>query len=148
MKVSDSLRELSDLFVVGNGMKQGYFLTPTLFLIFLSMVLSNAFTDSTPEVWIKSRSGANLFNTSQLKSVRNTRDIPLCMLTFADDTTFKAHNLQDAQKIISNFLESVKAFGLKINPQKTEVMYQPSPGSHDIFQNMQIDDQVLTSKQI
>ena len=42
---------------------------------------------------------------------------------FADDTAFAAHNRQDTQEIITRFSRSAKAFGLKLNLKKTEVMY-------------------------
>ena len=53
---------------------------------------------------------------------------------FADDTAFVAHNHEDAEEIITRFSKSAKAFGLKINVKKTEFIYQPSPGYHDIGQ--------------
>ena len=62
----------------------------------------------------------------------------------ADDIAFEVHNHQDAQEIITRFSESAKAFGLKIDHKKTEVMYDPFPGFHDIGQDMQIEDQVQT----
>ena len=57
---------------------------------------------------------------------------------FADDTTFMALNHQDAQEIIICFSKSAKAFRLKINFKKTEVIFQPPIGSHDIDQDIQI----------
>ena len=68
MKVSVSLKELSKPFEDEYGVKQGCVLAPILFSIFLSMVLSDAFTDCNQEVWIQRRPGANLFNASQFKS--------------------------------------------------------------------------------
>ena len=51
MKVSVSLRgELSEPFEVRNRVKQGCLFAPTLFLIFVSMVLSDTVNDSTQEV--------------------------------------------------------------------------------------------------
>ena len=47
------------------------------------------------------------------------------VLTFADDTTLVVHNHQDVQEILFCFLKARKAFGLKINLNKTEVMYHP-----------------------
>ena len=51
-----------------------------------------------------------------------------------------AHNHQDAQEIITHFSKSVMAFGTKMN----KVMYQPPLGPHDMSQDIQIEDQVLT----
>ena len=63
-------------------------------------------------------------------------------LMFADNTVFMVHNHQGAQKII-NFSKSAKVIWLKINLKKTEIMYQPLLGSHDIGQDIQIQDQAL-----
>ena len=87
-------RELLKPFEVGNSVKPGCVLAPASFSIFLSMVLFDAFTDSTQEIRIPSRleSGVNLFNASQFKSTKKTRNIPVQKLIFADDTTFMAYN--------------------------------------------------------
>ena len=45
--------------------------------------------------------------------------------------TFMINNYQDEQEVITYFLKSVKAFGLKINLKKTEVMYQTPPEYHN-----------------
>ena len=55
---------------------------------------------------------------------------------FANDTAFMVSNYQDAQEIITHSLKSAKAFGLKIKPKKTKVMYQ---APHDICQDIQIE---------
>jgi hypothetical protein len=65
-------------------------------------------------------------------------------LMFADDTAFVAHTHSDAQDIIRRFACSAKAFGLKINIKKTEMMHQPVPGSNDDVQPIYIEDQELT----
>lgn len=62
---------------------------------------------------------------------------------FADDTAFIAHSFEDAQEIVTRFPDAAKAFGLKINVKKTEMMYQPIPGSNAEGLNIRIDNQVL-----
>ena len=59
---------------------------------------------------------------------------------FADDTAFVAHNHDDAQEIVSRFARSAQAFGLKINIKKTEMLYQPAPGSNDEGQSIYINN--------
>ena len=66
MKASVRFKELSKQFEVGNGVKQDYVLVQIPFYIF-----SDTFTDSTKKVWIQSRLGANLFNSSQFKSQKD-----------------------------------------------------------------------------
>ena len=64
---------------------------------------------------------------------------------FADDTAFVAHNHDDAQEIVSRFARSAQAFGLKINIKKTEMLYQPAPGSNDKGQSIYINNGQLAS---
>ena len=146
MKASVKLKgELSSQFQVNNGVKQGCVLAPTLFSIFLSVVLHHAFNDCNKGVWIQSRPGADLFNVNQYKSTTRTRRVLVRELMFADDTAFVAHNHDDAQEIVSRFARSAQAFGLKINIKKTEMLYQPAPGSDDEGQPIYIDNEQLAS---
>ena len=144
MNASVSMKgELSEPFRVENGVKQGCVLAPTLFSIYLSVVLHHAFSDFQRGVWIQTRPGADLFNITQFKSVRSTKRALVRELMFADDTAFVAHDHADAQEIISRFAQSAKQFGLKINIKKTEVMYQPPPGSSDAGGDIHIDGENL-----
>lgn len=148
MKASVKLKdELSDPFQVNNGVKQGCVLAPTLFSIFLSVVLDHAFQNCSRGVWIQTRPGADLFNVNQYKSITRTRKVLVRELMFADDTAFVAHSHDDAQEVVSCFARSAQAFGLKINIKKTEMLYQPAPGSHDNNQSrpIYINNEELTS---
>ena len=112
MKASVSLRgEPSEPFEVGNGLKQDCILISTQFLIFLSMVLSDAFIDSIKELWVQSRPEANLFNVSQVKSLNS--NVLVDYLMFVDDTDFLARSHQNLQEIITCFLKYPKEFELK-----------------------------------
>ena len=106
-------------------------LAPTLFSIFLSVVLHHAFNDYNKGVWIQSKPGADLFNVNQYKSTTRTGRVLVREFMFADDTAFVAHNHDDAQEIVSRFARSAQAFGLKMNIKKTEMLYQPAPESND-----------------
>ena len=97
--------ELSDAFELNNGVKQGCVLAPTLFSVFLSLVLHHVFTNHNREVWIQTQ-------------------------PFTDVTAFVTYTHQDTQEITTLFAEVAKAFELKININKTEVVYQPAPGCH------------------
>ena len=132
MKASVNLKgELSEPVEITNGVKQGCVLAPTLFSIYLTMVMNNAFDGYDKGVWIQTRLSADLFNVNQFKTSSRTNKILIRELMFADDTAFIAHYHQDAQKIITCFANSAKDFGLNINITKTEMMYQPPPGRHD-----------------
>ena len=115
MKASVSLRgELSEPFEVENRRKQDCVFAPTFFSIFLSMFLSDAFTDSTQGKWIQSRLESNLFNASRFLSARMIRNVLVRLLMFSEDTTFVKHNNQNSNEIITRLSKSVKIIrGLK-----------------------------------
>ena len=58
----------SDPFSIKNGVKKGFILAPTLFVIFFSLLLKYAFDDSEDGVYIYSRSNGGLFNLARLRS--------------------------------------------------------------------------------
>ena len=95
--------EVSESFSVTNGVKQGCVLAPTLFSIFLSAMLDDAFRDMGDGVYIQSRQSADLFNVALV-----------------------AHSAEQMQNIVDAFSNASKKFGLKINIKKTEVLYQPN----------------------
>ena len=81
-----------------------------------------------------------MLNVNQYKSTTRTRRVLVQEFMFADDTAVVAHNHDDAQEIVSRFARSAQAFGLKINIKKTEMLYQPAPGSNDEGQSIYINN--------
>lgn len=137
--------ELSEPFPVKNGVKQGCVLAPTLFSIFLSAVLDEAFSENRTGIYIQTRPGANLFNLAQFKARTRTKRSIIRELMFADDTALVAHTLGDIQEISTLFAKATKDFGLKINMRKTEVLYQPSPSTSSTHGIVNIEGSDLTS---
>lgn len=115
---------------VTNGVKQGYVLRPTLFSLYLSVMLEVAFEDSPEGVYIKTRKEANLFDITHFKSKTKTTTELVKDLPFADDSALVAHNSDDIQTLVNRFFNAAKDFSLKINIKKTECLYQ-----HLKFQN-------------
>ena len=60
--------EVSESFSGTNGVKQGCILAPTLFSIFLSAMLDEAFRDMGDGVYIQSRQSADLFNVAHFRA--------------------------------------------------------------------------------
>ena len=60
--------EISESFCVTNGVKQGCVLASTLFSIFLSAMLDEAFRDMEDGVYIQSRQSADLFNVAHFRA--------------------------------------------------------------------------------
>ena len=117
---------VSESFSVTNGVKQGCVLAPTLFSIFLSAMLDEAFRDMRDGVYIQSRQSADLFNVAHFRAKTKTTRILMRELLFADDSALVAHSAEEMQNIVDAFSNASKKFGLKINIKKTEVLYQPN----------------------
>ena len=83
-------------------------------------------------------------NEDILRAKRKVRDIVVHELQFADDCALVAHSLEDLQEITSHFVSAAKDFGLTIGLKKTEVLYQPAPGSIYVEPTVLIDDTHLS----
>ena len=60
--------KVSDTFAITNGVKQGCVLAPTIFSIFLSAMLEEAFRDMGDGVHIQSRQNADFFTVSHFRA--------------------------------------------------------------------------------
>ena len=118
--------EVSEPFSVTNGVKQGCVLAPTLFYIFISAMLDEAFRVMGDGIYIQSRQSADLFNVADCKPKTKTTRILMRELLFADDRALVAHSAEVMRKIVDAFSDASKKFGLKINVKKTEVLHQPN----------------------
>ena len=118
--------EVSDTFAITNGVKQGCVLAPTLFSIFLSAMLEEAFKDMGDGIYIQSRQNADLFTVAHFRAKTKTTNILVRELLFADDSALIAHSAEEIQRIVDAFANASSKFGLKINIKKTEVMFQPN----------------------
>ena len=76
--------EVSESFSVTNGVKQGCVLAPTLFSIFLSAMLDEAFRDMGDGIYIQSRQSADLFNVAHFRA--KTKTTQILMMTHEDVT--------------------------------------------------------------
>lgn len=134
--------ERSNSFPVSNGVKQGCVLAPTLFSIFLSAMLDEAFRDVGEGVYIQSRQEADLFNASHFKAKTKSKKILVRELLFADDSALVAHTPEQMQHVIDTFSEASKKFGLQINIKKTEVLFKGS-AEHQVEKDILVDGSAL-----
>ena len=93
---------VTEPFTISTGVRQGYLLSPLLFLIVIDWVTNTAF--NTP------------------RGIRWTLTKRLEDLDFADDICMLAHRLQDAQEQLDHLRSTGLRAGLKINVSKTKTM--------------------------
>ena len=115
---------ISKPFDVKSGVKQGCVLAPTLFSIFFSMVLENAFGTSTEGVYLHTRSDDRLFNIARLRAKTKIREVLIRDLLFADDVAVTSHTEQDLKCLMDRLSQACKDFGLTIYLKKTNEMGQ------------------------
>ena len=121
--------DLSEPFMIFNGVKQGCVLAPTLFTIFFSMMLQRATEDLGDEdgIYIRYRTDGSLFNLRRLQAHTKTLEQLIRELLFADDAALVAHTETALQRVTSCFAEATQLFGLEVSLKKTEVLHQPAP---------------------
>ena len=114
----------SEPFQVTNGVKQGCVLAPTLFSMMFAAMLMEAFKDSSTGIPIRYRYDGNLFNLRRLQALSKVNEAKIRDLLFADDCALNAATEQEMQREVDQFSSACDDFGLIINAQKTEVMFQ------------------------
>ena len=103
--------EVSDIFAITNGVKQGCVLAPTLFSIFLSAMIEEAFRDMGDGIYIQSRQNADLFTVAHFRAKTKTINILVRELLFADDSALIAHLAEEIHRIVDAFANASSKFG-------------------------------------
>ena len=95
--------ETTDWFQIGNGVRQGWILSPCLFNLYAEYIMRNAGLDEA-QAGIK-MAGRNINN-----------------LRYADDTTLMAESEEELKSLLMKVREESEKVGLKLNIQKTKIM--------------------------
>ena len=119
----------SEPFQVGNGVKQGCVLAPTLFSMMFSAMLTDAFRSRDMGIDLRYRTDGKLFNLRRLQAKTKVQSTIVRDFLFADDCALNASNQTEMQLSMDNLATACTDFGLTISTKKTEVMYQPAPGA-------------------
>ena len=64
-----------------------------------------------------------------IKAKTKTTKATVTELQYADDNAILAHSEEDLQHAMNAFFSSYSALGLKLNANKTQVLYQPRPNA-------------------
>lgn len=137
--------EYSNPFGITNGAKQGCVLAPTLFGIVFASMLSYAFRDLDVGVYIQVRTDGKVFNIRRFSARTKLTELLIRDFLFADDCALTAHTLEDLQNIMNRFADAAVKFGLTISLKKTEVLFQPAPGTSHTDPVLKIGDTQLNS---
>lgn len=135
--------ETSAPFPVSNGVKQGCVLTPTLFSLMFSAMLSDAFRDPDAGIGIRYRYDGSLFNLRRLLAKTKDSTHTINDLLFADDCALNATSEADMQHSVDKFSDARNNFGLTISTKTTEVIHQPAPGKPYVEPNISVNGQRL-----
>ena len=92
-----------DWFQIGNGVHQGYILSPCLFNLYAEYTMQDARLDES-EARIKT-AGRNINN-----------------LRYADDTTLMTESKEELKSLLMKVKEESEKAGLKLNIQRTKIM--------------------------
>ena len=115
-------------FAICTGVKQGCVVAPTLFSIFLAVILI-LICDCLPSgIEIEYQMDSCLFNLRCLRSKSKVTRTAITNLQYADDCAILTHTEDILQTILDLFSSAYQNLGLSLNIRKTKVLHQPVPG--------------------
>ena len=86
-----------------------------------------------------------IFNLRCFNAKTKVSDIIIRDLLIADDCALVAHTIEDIQFIMDCFSNAAQRFGLTVHLKKSQVLYQPKPGSSYTPPVVKVYDILLTS---
>ena len=117
----------SEPFEMHNGVKEGCALAPTLFEIFVALLLRHVFSSTTEDIYLRTRSDGRLLNLARLEAMTKVREYLIRDMLFTDDAAIATHAQRELQSLMNRFSQAFKAFGLTIILKKTNLMGQHTP---------------------
>ena len=105
--------EPSEAFPVTNGVEQGCVLTPTLFSLMFSAMLTDAFRESKPGINIKFRTDGKQYNPGRLQAATKVKETVLRYFLFTDNCTLNASDEQEMQAFLQPATTSASPSALK-----------------------------------
>ena len=130
-------------FTVGNEIKQGDTLAPTLFALDFSMVFQLAFKNSSEGAYLYYRTTGKLFNIKRFTARTKTMMSLIRELLYADDCALLTHTEMEMQHLMDSFEAACTALGLTISLKLTVLMYQPILGKTYVEPSINVHGQKL-----
>ena len=115
-------------FPVTNGVKQSYVFAPNLFSMVFSAMLTDSFHNCHDGVSLCYHTDGGLFNLRCLQAKTKVKENKVRDFLFTEDCALNDCTEEAMQWETNCFSKACDNFDLTINPKKTKVMYQPSPG--------------------
>uniref|UniRef100_A0A803T403 Reverse transcriptase domain-containing protein n=1 Tax=Anolis carolinensis TaxID=28377 RepID=A0A803T403_ANOCA len=141
--VLDSNGSQSDPFKVESGVKLGCVIAPTLFSIFIAMILHLVNGKLPTGVEIIYRTDGKLFNLRRLKAKTKVTTTSIIELQYADDNVVCAYSEDDLQATLNTFTEPYEKLGLSLNIEKTKVLFQQAPSNPSAMPGIQLNGVTL-----
>ena len=96
----------------------------TLRHLFLPTAVSLAFSQSEDGVYLRTRSGGNIFNLACLRAKTKARKFLIRKILFEDGAALIAHTEGNLRQLTSSFAHACSEFGIKISLKKTNILCQ------------------------
>ena len=112
----------TDSFPIHTGVKQGCVAAPTLFSIFLTLVLILG-------VEIEYHMDGQLVILGRFRSKSKVTQASITDLQYADDCVILAHSEDTLLTTLNLFSSAYQSLGLSLNTGKTKVLHQPIPNT-------------------
>ena len=96
----------------------------TLRHLFLPTAVSLAFSQSEDGVYLRTRSGGNIFNLACPRAKTKARKFLIRKILFEDGAALTAHTEGNLRQLTSSFAHACSEFGIKISLKKTNILCQ------------------------
>ena len=106
--------DVSDLFPVTNGVKQGCVLTPTFFSLLFAEMLSAALAKTSAGTTIRYRTDGRFFDLRRLRANTKVQEALVRDFLLEDECALAAHSEEDRQCLADCFSTAAEAFRRKL----------------------------------
>ena len=116
--------EISEPFKIDSWVQQSCVLAPTLFGIFISLMLIYTLGTASDGIYLHTRQDDKLFNLKRLQAKTKVTCVLIREMLFADDAVLVSYTQEGLQCLMNRLSKGCKEFALTISIKKTEIMAQ------------------------